>query len=299
MSVEKRDQVVVITGASSGFGKGLALRLAEQGAAVVLAARRSALLEQVAVECEAMGTMSLPVPTDVSIQDDVERLAQAAISTFGRIDVWVNNAGVAAIGRFEESPLADHVQVIQTDLIGAIFGSFFALQQFRIQTYGTLINVASVLGKIPAPYYASYAAAKHGVVGLSGALRQELRQNQEEKIHVCTVLPMAMDTPFFEHAANYTGHEATPVPPVGDPKTVIDAIVELMDRPEDEVMVGSGGRMTAMAYNLFPSLIEGMVAKQTHHSQIEEAPYAELTTGGVRQPVESGSGTSGTTSKAK
>src|SRR5690606_16569370 len=134
--------------------------------------------------------------TDVADPVAMEDLARTAVERFGRIDVWINAAGVAALGRFEEVPLADHTRVIETDLLGAMYGSYFALQQFKRQGAGTLINVSSVLGKIPAPYWASYVAAKFGVVGLGGALRQELTLNEPDTgdIHICTVVPMAMDT---------------------------------------------------------------------------------------------------------
>jgi short-subunit dehydrogenase len=125
----------------------------------------------------------------------------------------VNNAGVGAIGRFEDVPLEDHVKVIETDLLGTMYGSYFAIRQFREQNAGILINIASVLGKVPSAYYASYAAAKHGVVGFSAVLRQELAQDKVEDIHVCTVLPTSFDTPFFEHSANYTGQKSEPIPP--------------------------------------------------------------------------------------
>ena len=136
------------------------------------------------------------------------------LGEFGRIDVWVNNAGAGAIGRFEDVPLEDHVKVIQTDLLGTLYGSYFAMTQFRRQGQGTLIDVASVIGKVPSPYFASYAAAKHrGVVGLSASLRQELEQDKIDTIRVCTVMPTTFDTPFFEHAAQYSGKQASPIPP--------------------------------------------------------------------------------------
>lgn len=186
-------KVVVITGASSGFGKGAALKFAGAGASVVLAARRETLLEELAHECEAAGGKALAVHTDVSKQEEVAQLAQAAVVQFGRIDVWVNNAGSGALGLFEEVPLADHVHVIETDLLGTLYGSYAAIKQFKGQGSGTLINVASVIGKVPAPYFASYAAAKHGVVGLSGSIRQELDENKVENVHVCLVEPTSFD----------------------------------------------------------------------------------------------------------
>ena len=281
-------KVVVITGASSGFGKGAALKFTGAGASVVLAARRDQILEELARECEAAGGRALAVPTDVSKQEDVEKLAQAAVAQYGRIDVWVNNAGGAALGRFEEVPLADHVQVIGTDLLGTLFGSYFALRQFRQQEGGTLINVASVIGKVPAPYFASYAAAKHGVVGLDGALRQELKENKVEGVHVCTVMPTSMDTPFFEHAANYTGHQAVPIPPVYDPQEVIYAIVRLAADPEDEVTVGKAGTLFAFTHNVAPGLTEKMMGKQTHLSQMEKAEPSGDTEGSLHAPSPAG-----------
>ena len=286
--MEMPGAVIVITGASSGFGKGMALRFAEAGVSVVLAARRTSLLEGLASECERFGSLALPIEADVSRREDVKHVAEVAASTFGRIDAWINNAGVATIGRFEECPIEDHIQVIQTDLLGTLYGSFFALQQFRRQSRGILINIASAVGKIPVPYYASYSAAKHGVVGLSGALRQELRQNHVENIHVCTVLPVAMDTPFFEHASNYTGHEAKPIPPIGDPQLVIDVVFNLVHNPADEVVVGPSGSLATMAHGLFPSAVENMLGHHTHQVQIVDAPPAEMTLASVRTPVSNG-----------
>jgi NAD(P)-dependent dehydrogenase (short-subunit alcohol dehydrogenase family) len=114
-----------------------------------------------------VGAQAVAVPTDVSIRKDVEKLAEEAVSRFGRVDVWVNNAGAGAQGRFEDIPLEIHEQVIGTTLLGALYGSWCAMRQFRRQGAGTLINIASIAGKLPHAYYSSYVAAKHGVVGLS------------------------------------------------------------------------------------------------------------------------------------
>src|SRR5690348_7914892 len=146
-------RVVVITGASSGFGRGSAIEFARRGASVVLAARRGQVLEDAARECAAEGARAVPVPTDVTREPDMEQLAQRAVSEFGGFDVWVNNAGAGAVGRFEDIPLPDHVKVIETDLLGCLYGSYFAMRHFRERGSGILINVASVIGKLPAPYF--------------------------------------------------------------------------------------------------------------------------------------------------
>ncbi len=288
-----KGKVVVITGASSGFGKGAALRFAREGASVVLAARRADLLDELVRECQGEGGRAVAAPTDVGKQEDVENLARTAMTEFGRIDVWVNNAGVGALGRFDEVPLEDHVRVIETDLLGTIFGSYYAMRQFRRQGQGTLINISSVLGKLPAPYYGSYAAAKHGVVGLGGVLRQELAENNEENIHICTVMPTSMDTPFFDHAANYTGHEVQPIPPLYEPEKVVDTIVRLATDPEDEVAVGTAGKIFTVGHNIAPGLVEKMMGSQTQKAQIEQSPPAAATHGSVREPMERGTEVSG------
>lgn len=281
-------QTIVITGASSGFGRGTALRLAAQGANLVLAARRKDLLESIADEFPN----AMAVHTDVANANDVEKLAKAAIARFNRIDVWFNNAGVAALGDFERIPLEDHERVIQTNLIGTLNGSHVALRHFRQQHFGTLINMASILGRTPAPYYASYCASKYGIVGLSAALRQELRAQGENDIHVCTILPMAADTTFFEHAANYTGHALQPYP-ITDPQEVIEAIVQTIEQPQDEVTVGLPAQAASLAQQFMPWLTEAVNGEMTHLMQMEQAPLAPETAGNLHAPVVTGRGVNG------
>ncbi|MBS1955151.1 MAG: SDR family NAD(P)-dependent oxidoreductase [Cyanobacteria bacterium SZAS-4] len=290
MNEKLKGLVVVITGASSGFGKGAARKYAEGGANLVLTARRGDLLDELVAECQNFGTNAISVPADVGIKNDIESVAQAAVSEFGRIDVWINNAGAAAIGNFAEVPIEDHVQVIQTDLIGAMRGSHLALKQFMTQgNVGILINVASMIGKVPAPYYASYTAAKFGVVGLDAALRQELKEQKIDSIKVCTVMPMAMDTSFFEHAANYTGKEAVPIPPLDDAQKVIDVLIDLATNPRDETPVGMGSGINTFLHNVAPALSEAMMGKITHSAQIENAPPAPPSPGNLRETTAQGS----------
>ena len=277
-------KVVVITGASSGFGKGTARKFGEAGASVVVAARRDNLLDELAGEIERSGGKALAVPTDVRRPEDIEKLASETLAKFGHIDVWVNNAGASALGLFEQVPLEDHVQVVETGLLGTLYGSYAAIRQFKRQGAGILINVASVIGKVPAPYFSSYAAAKHGVVGLSASIRQELRENNIDGIHICTVEPSSFDTPFFEHTANYTGHKAKPIPPVYDPQKVVDAIFDLASHPRDEVQVGAAGKAAVVFHNITPGLTEKMMGKQTHMAEIDEDDFAPDTQGSLYEP---------------
>jgi len=289
MKKRLRNHVVVITGASSGFGRGAAERFAREGAHVVLAARRGEALDRVARECRRRGVRALAVETDVSEESQVESLAQAALREFGRFDVWVNNAGVATYGRFIESPMEEHEQVIRTNLLGAMYGSRAALQQFRRQGKGVLINVSSFAGIASFPYGASYTASKHGLRGLDTALRQELlAQGNDKKIHVCTVMPTSMDTPFFQHAANHTGRPVTPMPPVYEPELVVKKIVELATRPKPEVVVGRRGKVGKAAARLSPRLMEKQMAKRAHKAMMERNSGAAESSGNLFAPVEYG-----------
>jgi short-subunit dehydrogenase len=260
---------------------------------VVLAARRDEVLDEVAKQARELGGRALAVPTDVGIEMDVEALCRAAVAQFGGIDVWVNNAGAGAVGRFDEVPLQDHKKVIETDLLGTLYGSHFAIRQFRQQTFGNVINVSSVLGKIPVPYFASYVAAKHGVLGLSAAIRQELQADEITEIHVCTVLPTSMDTPFFEHAANYLGRETMPIPPVYDAEKVVETIVRLATQPRDEVTVGTAGKFATFFHQIAPKITEVLMRKRTRKAELEKAPPAEDTPGAVQEPSPSGRTVSG------
>ncbi|HEV7770731.1 MAG TPA: SDR family NAD(P)-dependent oxidoreductase [Solirubrobacterales bacterium] len=203
------ESVVVITGASSGIGRAAALRLARRGAALALCARSSAPLSAVARECEAAGARGvLATSLDVGEETAVEAFAGAAVERFGRIDVWVNNAGVIAYGEFTELPSAVFRQVIETNLMGQVHGARAALRCFRRQGSGVLINMSSVWGRVSTPQVSPYVVSKNAVRALSECLRGELVG--EEDIHVTTMAPQAIDTPIFDHAANYSGHRGQP-----------------------------------------------------------------------------------------
>lgn len=289
-----RNKVVVITGASSGFGRGAAEKFAQQGAHVVLAARRGNLIERLANKLQRRGVRALAVETDVSDRSQVEALAERALREFGRIDVWINNAGVATYGRFNESPMEEHEQVIKTNLLGPMYGSSAALEQFRRQGYGTLINVGSFAGVASFPYGASYTASKHGIRGFGTALRQELEANGESaNIFVCTVEPTSMDTPFFEHAANHTGHPVKPIPPVYDPQLVIDAIYDVTLNPKPEVIVGNRGKVGAVVSKVAPRTMEKQMAHRSHKAMMESGEWSSDSPGNLFAPMLSGTGVRG------
>ncbi|WP_404335046.1 SDR family NAD(P)-dependent oxidoreductase [Planococcus rifietoensis] len=281
-------KVVVITGASSGIGRGLAERLASQQAKLVIAARRTRLIEELA---DSLGPLVIPVTADVSKARDVESLHRAAVNNFGRIDVWINNAGIGVYGPFIDTPLRDLNRTVEVNLLGTIYGSHFALRRFKQQQSGILINVSSFASKIPMPYGAAYTGSKFGVSGLSNGLYEELRLEDYPNVHICSIDPWVTDTPWTEHAANYSGHEILVGPP-DDPAKVIDAILGLIDEPQKTLEVGGKGKAAAIFGQFLPAVAKGLSGQELKE-MIESAPAAELTSGSLHEPVEEGRAVSG------
>ena len=283
----------VVTGASSGLGRGVAERLGAMRANVVLAARRGDVLEDVAARITAAGGTALVVPGDVSKQEDVARLMAAALARFGRVDVWINNAAVGAIGRFDTIPVDVHARIVDVNLKGVIYGSHLALQQFKRQGGGTLVNIGSVESVVPLAYHASYAATKAAVLSLGRALNEELRlAGVGDTIRVATVMPWAVDTPFFDHAANYSGRRGRMIM-LDDPAKVVDTIVHASVYPREEVPAGWKARGALWSHQLAPDTTERLAADIAHAEQFEKAAPLEPTSGAVHQPMQGTTGVDG------
>lgn len=247
-------KVIVLTGASSGLGRAAAVQFAECGARLVLAARRLGALEETAQLCRRAGGEALVVETDVTDERAVERLAEQALTLNGRVDVWVNNAGVSAFGQLEEVPFEVHRRVIETNVFGSMYGARVALPIFKRQRAGVLINVGSILSQVGQPYVPSYVISKFAVRGLTETLRSALAD--EPGIHVCSLLPYAIDTPHFEAGANYMGFGPHAMPPMQTPEKVAAALVDLARRPRRERRVPRIATLGLALHALFPNAVE-------------------------------------------
>lgn len=259
-----KGKTFVITGASSGIGKGVAEKLGSYHSNVVLAARRTALLEVIADSIRSAGGKALVVSTDVSDSTQLHQLADLAVKEFGKVDVWINNAGVGNIGKFWEIPLEVQSRVVDVNLKGVIYGSHIAVNLFRKQGYGTIINTGSVDSETPLAYQGAYSASKAGVLNLSQLLNQELRLNGYKNIKVVTIMPWATDTPWWRHAANYSG--GTPRMALMDgPEKSVNAIIRKSVRPtRNRVPVGWKAGGSNFFHKLFPVFTERLSAKVAH-----------------------------------
>jgi len=286
------DKVIVVTGATSGLGKGIALQAGAYRARVVVVARSREACEKVAAEVRAAGGMALPVAADVSVEADMERLLDTVVRTYGRIDVWVNNAGVASVGAFWETPLADHMRVIDVNLKGLLHGSYLAMRQFRRQGYGTLVNIGSVESEIPTAYQVAYSASKAGVRAIGLTLRQELRLAGLKNIHVVTISPWALDTPLWGHTATYTGHQPRMLM-MDPPQKAVNTVMRAAIGKRREMPVGLKAHLSYGAHRLFPALMERLGSNMAHKYQAEITPPAPDTTGNLYRSSGTGNGVDG------
>jgi NAD(P)-dependent dehydrogenase (short-subunit alcohol dehydrogenase family) len=277
------DSVIVITGASSGIGRATALHFARHGATIALLGRREEALEELAQDCDRLGGHAYPMKTDVTDEEAVRAAARRAVESFGRIDVWVNNAGITLFARLEEAPMEDFRRVIDTNLFGYIHGARAVIPYFREQGRGTLINVGSFVGKIGSPYVSAYSISKFGILGLGESLRMELMD--APGIDVSTILPGSIDTPLFQHAANYTGRAIKPINPVYPAEQVARAIVSCAQRPRREVVPGGAPKQMLLLHGLAPALAERMMSSQVEHDHFQDRP-AEETSGNLFEPMD-------------
>jgi NAD(P)-dependent dehydrogenase (short-subunit alcohol dehydrogenase family) len=246
-------RVVVVLGASSGFGRAAAELLARRGDRLVLAARTESSLDEVAARCRALGAETLVVPTDVAVEAQLERLVATTLERFGRVDVWVGVSAVFGFGSVRDTPTEVFERIVDVNLLGQVRGVRAVLPTMLGQGAGTIVLVGSLFSLVSAPYVSAYVASKHGLLGFARSLRQELLSTG---VRVGLVLPASADTPIYQKASNDTGRDVAPLPPNVAPERVARAIVRATDRPAPRRRVGVIQSLAVPLDRLAPRLFD-------------------------------------------
>lgn len=277
-------QVMVITGASSGIGLATALAAAEFGAKLVLNARSEETLRSVAESIRELGGDAQYVAGDVADRTVVESIAIRAVSTYGRIDTWVNDAGVSIYGRLGDATDADNRRLFETNFWGVVYGSLVAVPHLSASR-GVLINVGSEVSEAVVPLQGMYSASKHAVKGFTDALRIELLHD-EVPVTVTLIQPGATDTPFPQHARNYMDREPALPTPLDDPFHVAEKILEAATSEKRAIRVSGMAKMNVAIAKFAPALGDRMAAKQMDRQQYDEPPRNP--SGGLHAPTNAG-----------
>jgi short-subunit dehydrogenase len=276
-------QVMVITGASSGIGLATALLAAERGAKLVLAARSAQTLESIAQKINAGGGEAVAVECDVADRAQTERVAGVAIEHFGRIDTWINNAGSAIYGRLDEITDDDNRRLFETNFWGVCNGSLSALPHLK-RNGGALINVGSEVSETVMPLLGMYSASKHAVKGFTDALRIEIEQLDDAPVSITLIQPTSVNTPFPQHARNYMDEEPALPQPTIDPRKVAEAILKAATTPTRADKVGTMSVVNTMMGKLMPGIGAKIAAARVDEVKADRAPRNPL--GALHQPSE-------------
>lgn len=250
---ELRGKTVVITGGTSGVGRAAAEAFALEGCNVVIGARGQEGLDETVALCHDLGVVALGVQTDVSDAAQVQHLAEQALQFNGRIDYWVNNAGVMASGKFEDIPVETTDQVVKTNLLGFMHGAHAVLPIFKKQKEGVLINNVSIGGWMPAPYSTAYSSTKFGIRGMVEGLQGEL--SNEPNIHVVGLYPGIQRSTGNMHSAKYSGLNFKIPPFSSDPRALAAQMVKAAKNPKKSIITDGYARIMKVMYGIFPETI--------------------------------------------
>lgn len=265
-----REQVIVITGASSGIGLATAKAAASQGAKLVLASRNDEALTRIVDEINSAKGNAIHVAADVGNRADMERIAQAAIERFGGFDTWVNNAGISIYGRLEEVSDEDGHRLFETNFWGVVHGSLVALKHLK-QRGGTLINLGSVASDQGHPLQGLYSASKHAVKAFTEALRLEL-EAEAAPVSVTLIKPTAIDTPFPQHAKNYMAQEPKLPSPIYQPSEVAHAILYAATHAKRDVYIGGSAKVMGTMARMAPHLMDKVAEPMMMKGQVRDEP---------------------------
>lgn len=270
-------QVVAIVGASSGIGRDAALKFAERGAKVVVAARSQQGLTTLVEEIYQRGGEAIAVVADVADYEQVKAIADKAVDRFGRIDTWVHAAATGLFSTFDRITPEEFKRVVDVDFMGQVYGAMVALPVLKKEGIGSFISITSVEARRSLPYQSPYSASKHGVIGMLDSLRLELK-HQGYPINVANIMPGVINTPFYNKGKTKLGVQPMATPPFYNASLVSDAILYAAEHEVRDYIVSDVGKILDVVQRISPGLVDaallaiGFATQRTEIEKGEDAP---------------------------
>ncbi|MDZ7957836.1 MAG: SDR family oxidoreductase [Aulosira sp. DedQUE10] len=277
-------QVVAIVGASSGIGRETALKFAQRGAKVVVAARSEPGLKSLVDEIQGLGGVAKYVIADVSDFQQVKAIADQTVAEYGQLDTWVHTAATGVIGPFEKITPEEFARVVDVTLMGQVYGAMAALPYLKQAGRGALIHISSMEGRRSLPLQSPYSTAKHGLEGFLDALRVEL-QHEKWPISVTSILPATINTPYYNKVRTKLGVKPTGVPPYYQPSLVADAILYAAEHPTRDFVVGDAGKVLDLLQRISPPLADSLLLAIAFKGQRTNEPKSEDAPNNVFEPI--------------
>jgi len=270
-----KDQVIVITGATSGIGLVTARMASDKGAKLVLGGREREALVTLADELESKGTEVVYKEMDVSKEEEVKQLAEKAVAAFGGFDTWVNNAAVAIYGHLTDVPIVDARELFEINYWGTVYGSLAAIDHFKEkETAGALINMGSVLGNRTFPIQGTYSSSKFAVHSFTDALRMEA-EKEHLPVVVTQIHPARVDTPYPEHAASFIDKAPSHDGMMYPPESVAESILYAAEHPVRDMYVGSQSKVMSLMGALMPRFTDRYLEKSIYDTNYDESDESE------------------------
>ncbi|GAP93782.1 SDR family oxidoreductase [Leptolyngbya sp. NIES-2104] len=278
-------QVVAIVGASSGIGRDAALKFAERGAKVVVAARSQAGLASLVEEIYQRGGEAIAVVADVADYEQVKAIADKAVDRFGRLDTWVHAAATAIFATFDRITPEEFKRVIDVNLMGQVYGAMVALPLLKEEGRGSFISITSVEARRSLPYQSPYSASKHGTMGMIDALRLELK-HQGYPINVANIMPGVINTPFYNKGKTKLGVKPMAPPPFYNASLVTDAILYAAEHEVRDYVVSDAGKILDVIQRISPGLVDAALLAVAFPLQRTEVEKGEDDPNNLFEPIQ-------------